>query len=77
MKLRFGRYMQAAFCSWYVNFQSYQDMDVSEKYFADILRYSTGGSISGLLNQLPLSQLNSSGSYQSGESGVMFEKVSF
>lgn len=36
--------------------------------------YSTGGEISGLLNQLPLSQLNASGTYTAGTTGVMFEK---
>ncbi|KAI9637637.1 Six-hairpin glycosidase-like protein [Dioszegia hungarica] len=36
--------------------------------------YSTGGSINGLLTQLPLSQLNATGSYSNGSTGVMFEK---
>jgi alpha,alpha-trehalase len=39
--------------------------------------YSTGGSINGLLTQLPLSQLNATGSYSNGSTGVMFEKVSW
>ncbi|EAL19462.1 hypothetical protein CNBG4090 [Cryptococcus deneoformans B-3501A] len=36
--------------------------------------YSTGGQISGLLTQLPLSDLNATGTYTSEQSGVMFEK---
>ncbi|OWZ37132.1 alpha,alpha-trehalase [Cryptococcus neoformans c8] len=36
--------------------------------------YSTGGEISGLLTQLPLSDLNATGTYTSEQSGVMFEK---
>ncbi|WVR09451.1 hypothetical protein IAU60_006518 [Kwoniella sp. DSM 27419] len=36
--------------------------------------YSTGGSIDGLLTQLPLSDLNSTGTFKAGEAGVMFEK---
>lgn len=38
--------------------------------------YSTGGSISGLLNQLPLKELNATGTYKGGQAGVMFEKAS-
>ena len=38
--------------------------------------YSTGGSIDGVLEQLPLSDLNATGTYVAGEAGVMFEKVS-
>ncbi|WVQ79741.1 hypothetical protein IAT38_001841 [Cryptococcus sp. DSM 104549] len=36
--------------------------------------YSTGGAIEGLLTQLPLSDLNATGTYDSGSAGVMFEK---
>ncbi|OCF57627.1 alpha,alpha-trehalase [Kwoniella mangroviensis CBS 10435] len=36
--------------------------------------YSTGGAIEGLLTQLPLSELNATGTYTAGQSGVMFEK---
>ncbi|KAL7422476.1 hypothetical protein Q5752_003124 [Cryptotrichosporon argae] len=36
--------------------------------------YSTGGEIDGLLTQLPLSDLNSTGTYTAGQTGVMFEK---
>ncbi|KGB76251.2 alpha,alpha-trehalase [Cryptococcus deuterogattii R265] len=36
--------------------------------------YSTGGEISGLLTQLPLSDLNATGTYTAGQAGVMFEK---
>ncbi|OCF32704.1 alpha,alpha-trehalase [Kwoniella heveanensis BCC8398] len=36
--------------------------------------YSTGGAIDGLLTQLPLSELNATGTYTAGQSGVMFEK---
>ncbi|WWD19226.1 hypothetical protein CI109_103684 [Kwoniella shandongensis] len=36
--------------------------------------YSTGGAIEGLLTQLPLSQLNATGTYTGGQTGVMFEK---
>ncbi|KAK8854633.1 hypothetical protein IAR55_003372 [Kwoniella newhampshirensis] len=36
--------------------------------------YSTGGAIDGLLTQLPLSQLNATGTYTGGQTGVMFEK---
>lgn len=38
--------------------------------------YSTGGEIEGLLTQLPLSDLNSTGTYEGGSAGVMFEKAS-
>jgi hypothetical protein len=44
-----GRYMQAAFCTW----------------------YSTGGEISGLLTQLPLSDLNATGTY-TGSTGTRY-----
>lgn len=37
--------------------------------------YSSGGSIEGLLEQLPVEALNSTGSFQEGAAGVMFEKV--
>ena len=37
--------------------------------------YSTGGEIDGLLQQLSLSDLNATGTYQGGQTGVMFEKV--
>lgn len=37
--------------------------------------YSTGGAIDGLLTQLPLSDLNATGTYTGGQTGVMFEKV--
>ncbi|GFZ50803.1 hypothetical protein JCM24511_08561 [Saitozyma sp. JCM 24511] len=36
--------------------------------------YSTGGEIADLLVQLPLSDLNATGTYTAGEAGVMFEK---
>ncbi|WVQ72057.1 hypothetical protein IAR50_001601 [Cryptococcus sp. DSM 104548] len=36
--------------------------------------YSTGGEISGLLTQLPISDLNATGTFTEGQSGVMFEK---
>ncbi|ODO11102.1 hypothetical protein I350_01704 [Cryptococcus amylolentus CBS 6273] len=36
--------------------------------------YSTGGEIDGLLTQLSLSDLNVTGTYTEGQSGVMFEK---
>ncbi|RXK36960.1 alpha,alpha-trehalase [Tremella mesenterica] len=36
--------------------------------------YSTGGEIPNLLTQLPISQLNASGTYTAGTTGVMFEK---
>ncbi|WVN86234.1 uncharacterized protein L203_101395 [Cryptococcus depauperatus CBS 7841] len=36
--------------------------------------YSTGGQIDGLLQQLPLNDLNATGTYHNGQSGVMFEK---
>lgn len=39
--------------------------------------YSTGGEIEGILTQLPLSDLNATGTYTGGSAGVMFEKVSF
>jgi alpha,alpha-trehalase len=38
--------------------------------------YSTGGEIEGLLTQLPISDLNSTGTYTPDQTGVMFEKVS-
>ena len=38
--------------------------------------YSTGGEIEGILTQLPLSDLNATGTYEGGSAGVMFEKVS-
>jgi len=37
--------------------------------------YSTGGAIDGLLLQLPITELNKTGDFESGQSGVMFEKV--
>jgi alpha,alpha-trehalase len=37
--------------------------------------YSTGGEIEGILTQLPLADLNSTGTYEGGSAGVMFEKV--
>ncbi|ORY35701.1 Six-hairpin glycosidase-like protein [Naematelia encephala] len=36
--------------------------------------YSTGGEINGTLTQLPLSDLNSTGTFTTGQTGVMFEK---
>lgn len=38
--------------------------------------YSTGGSINGTLSQLSLADLNATGTYTAGQTGVMFEKVS-
>jgi alpha,alpha-trehalase len=38
--------------------------------------YSTGGEIEGILTQLPLADLNATGTYEGGSAGVMFEKVS-
>jgi alpha,alpha-trehalase len=38
--------------------------------------YSTGGEIEGILTQLPLADLNATGTYTGGSAGVMFEKVS-
>jgi alpha,alpha-trehalase len=37
--------------------------------------YSTGGEIEGILTQLPLADLNATGTYAGGSAGVMFEKV--
>jgi len=37
--------------------------------------YSTGGEIEGILTQLPLADLNATGTYTGGSAGVMFEKV--
>ena len=37
--------------------------------------YSTGGEIEGILTQLPLADLNATGTYEGGSAGVMFEKV--
>ena len=38
--------------------------------------YSTGGEIEGILTQLPLADLNATGTYEGGSAGVMFEKAS-
>lgn len=51
-------------------------IEVANRYLTDAFCswYSTGGSLPGVLEQLPISDLNSTGTYTSDAKGHMFEK---